>query len=72
MGGAKNVAGFFSGSAQAARTALIDGAAGFVVVLAGETRFAVRATIGNGRITALDATSDPAEIAALEIVRLRP
>ncbi|HEX5198500.1 MAG TPA: sigma-70 family RNA polymerase sigma factor [Actinoplanes sp.] len=70
--GAKNVAGFFSGSAQAARTALIDGAAGFVVVLAGETRFAVRATVDNGRITALDATSDPAEIAALEIVRLRP
>jgi len=68
--GAEVVAGFFSGSAQAARTALIDGAAGFVVVVGGETRFAVRATIEGGRIKALEATSDPAEIAALAVEEL--
>jgi RNA polymerase sigma factor (sigma-70 family) len=68
--GADAVARFFSGSAQAAHTALIDGATGFVVVVDGTTLGVVRVTVEGGRITDFDATRDPAKIAELAIAEL--
>jgi len=61
--GADAVARFFSGNAQAARTALIDNVPGFVVVVGGKTLGTVQVTIEAGRITAFEATRDPARIA---------
>ena len=68
--GAEAVAGFFSGRAQGARTALIDGAVGLVVILDGEVRIAVTATVEAGRITGLDAIADPARLRELDVVIL--
>jgi RNA polymerase sigma factor (sigma-70 family) len=68
--GAEAVAGFFSGRAQGARTALIDGAIGLVVIFDGEVRIAVTATVGAGRITGLDAIADPALLRELDVVIL--
>jgi RNA polymerase sigma-70 factor (ECF subfamily) len=68
--GAEAVAGFFSGRAQGARTALIDGAIGLVVVFDGEVRIAVTAAVEAGRITGLDAIADPARLRELDVVVL--
>ena len=68
--GAEAVAGFFSGRAQGARTALIDGAIGLVVVFDAEVRVAVTATVEAGRITGLDAIANPARLRELDVVIL--
>jgi RNA polymerase sigma-70 factor, ECF subfamily len=56
--GANAVATAFSGRAQAARSALLDGIPGIVVIVRGELLVAMRVTIADGRITALDAIAD--------------
>ncbi|MEQ4304900.1 sigma-70 family RNA polymerase sigma factor [Plantactinospora sp. B6F1] len=65
--GAEQVAGFFAGRAQGARTAVIDGAPGAVVVAGGRVRIAISFVVGNGRIIALDAVADPEQLRELDI-----
>jgi RNA polymerase sigma-70 factor (ECF subfamily) len=64
------VAGFFSGRAQGAVPALIDGTVGAVVVVAGRTRIAIRFTVTDGRITGIDAVAEPARLDRLEVTAL--
>ncbi|MGN6569795.1 MAG: sigma-70 family RNA polymerase sigma factor [Pseudolabrys sp.] len=65
--GAEPVAALFKGRAQAAKTALIDGAVGVAVAFGGQLRIAMRLTFAGGRITALDAVADPEALARLEV-----
>jgi RNA polymerase sigma-70 factor, ECF subfamily len=65
--GADAVARFFAGRAQAARTALIDGTAGFAVIVDDQIKLVTRITIHNGRISTLDAITTPAGLAELTI-----
>ncbi|MEU4244578.1 sigma-70 family RNA polymerase sigma factor [Actinoplanes sp. NPDC026619] len=65
--GADAVAAFYSGRAQVARAALIDGALGFAVIVEGRLRVAVRIGISHGRITSMDATTSPEELAELVV-----
>jgi hypothetical protein len=59
---ARDVAGTFSGRVQAARLALIDGAAGLVWATRGKPRVVFRLTISGGKITAIDMTADPGRL----------
>jgi RNA polymerase sigma-70 factor (ECF subfamily) len=65
--GATNVAKFFSGRAEAARSALVDGAVGVVVAPRGKLLLVLNVTIENGRILALDAVADPERLGSVEI-----
>ncbi|GIF00200.1 sigma-70 family RNA polymerase sigma factor [Paractinoplanes rishiriensis] len=65
--GADAVARFFAGRAQAARPALVDGVLGFAAITGGELRVAVRATLVDGRITALHAVTDPRLLAEMVV-----
>ncbi|GIF26423.1 RNA polymerase sigma-70 factor (ECF subfamily) [Actinoplanes tereljensis] len=65
--GADAVARFFAGRARAARTALINGAIGFAVIVNGQVKVATRITVTNGRITTMDAITSPADLANLAI-----
>ncbi|WP_157014238.1 sigma-70 family RNA polymerase sigma factor [Mesorhizobium xinjiangense] len=65
--GAEAVARFFSGRAQAARTALIDGTLGLVVAPAGRLMLVLDVTVENGRIAGIRATADPDRLARLDI-----
>jgi RNA polymerase sigma-70 factor, ECF subfamily len=68
--GADAVAETFSGRAQAALPALIDGAPGAVWSVRGEPRVVFAFTIGDdGRITAIDMLADPDTVGGMEIVR---
>ncbi|MFE3199998.1 sigma-70 family RNA polymerase sigma factor [Embleya sp. NPDC059237] len=58
--GAAAVAETFSGRAQAARPALLDGIAGLVWAPGGEPRVVFGFMIANGRIVGIDLLSDPA------------
>jgi len=67
------VAATFNGRAQAARAAIIDGAIGAVVVIAGQLRIALRFTLNeNNLVTAVDAMADPERLRALDIVLIEP
>lgn len=66
------VAGFFSGNAQAARVALVDGAVGAAVVLGGRTRVALTFTVVDGRILGIEAVADPDQLRELDIELLAP
>ncbi|WP_433301956.1 sigma-70 family RNA polymerase sigma factor [Actinoplanes sp. CA-030573] len=68
--GAAVVARFFAGRAQAARAALIDGALGVAIVVGGNRIGVLRLTIVDGRITVIQAVTDPVRLAALSIVPL--
>jgi RNA polymerase sigma-70 factor (ECF subfamily) len=68
--GADVVSRFFAGRAQAARPALIDGALGVAVIVGGEIKVAMWVTVGGGRITVLEAITDPTHLAKLTIVPL--
>ncbi len=57
--GADAVAGAFNGRAQAARTALLDGAVGISVAPRGPLMIALELTFHGGRIAAIDAMADP-------------
>jgi RNA polymerase sigma factor (sigma-70 family) len=64
--GAAAVAETFRGRAQAARTALVDGAVGVAVIMGRRLRIMLRLTIADGRIVAIDAIADPAQLRELE------
>lgn len=68
--GAREVAGALSGGAKVAKLAVIDGLAGLVWAPGGELRGVIQFTVVDGRISALDVTSDPDRIAALDVVVL--
>ncbi|MEU4217388.1 sigma-70 family RNA polymerase sigma factor [Actinoplanes sp. NPDC026623] len=68
--GAEVVARFFAGRAQGAVPAEIDGAAGAVVVLDGQTRIALGFVIVGDRIAGVDVVADPAQLGLLELVLL--
>ena len=68
--GAHAVAKSFQGRAQAARSALIDGAVGVVVAPNGRLMLALRVTIANGRIVGIDAVADPDRLGRLELAVL--
>ncbi|WP_433326820.1 sigma-70 family RNA polymerase sigma factor [Spirillospora sp. CA-294931] len=65
--GAKAVAGQFCGRAQAARPALVDGAAGAVWAPRGRPRVVFDFTVADGRITAIDLIADPEELRHLDL-----
>jgi RNA polymerase sigma-70 factor (ECF subfamily) len=68
--GAETVAGLFKGRAQAARTALVDGAVGIAVAFGGQLRIAMRVTFAGDRIAGLDAIADPDVLAGLDVKTL--
>jgi RNA polymerase sigma-70 factor (ECF subfamily) len=65
--GAEAVAGQFSGSAQTAQLALIDGVPGAIWAAGGVPRMVFGFTIEGGAIVAIDLIADRAAIAAMEI-----
>jgi RNA polymerase sigma-70 factor (ECF subfamily) len=65
--GAEPVAALFKGRAQAAKTALIDGAVGVAVAFGGQLRIAMRLTFAGGRIAALEAVADPDALARIDV-----
>jgi RNA polymerase sigma factor (sigma-70 family) len=65
--GAAAVAKFYHGRAQAARTALIDGAVGAVVAPNGRLLLVLRVTIANGRIAGIEAVADSERLGALKL-----
>jgi RNA polymerase sigma factor (sigma-70 family) len=65
--GTTGVAGVFSGRAEEARLALIDGAAGLVWAPGGRPRVVFTFTITRGRIAAIDMTADRNRLRQLEI-----
>jgi hypothetical protein len=69
--GADVVGRFFSGRAQGARAALLDGALGIAVVENGRMKVALRVTTGGGRITVFEAITDPTQVAALDVELLQ-
>jgi RNA polymerase sigma factor (sigma-70 family) len=64
--GAAAVAGTFSGRAQTARPALVDGAPGAVWAPGGRPRVAFAFTVADGRILAIDLLADPERLALVE------
>jgi RNA polymerase sigma factor (sigma-70 family) len=64
--GAAAVAGTFSGRAQTARPALVDGAPGAVWAPGGRPRVAFGFTVADGRILAVDLLADPERLALVE------
>ncbi|HCT80909.1 MAG TPA: RNA polymerase subunit sigma-70 [Micromonosporaceae bacterium] len=68
--GAASVAGTFSGRAQAARLALIDGAAGAVWAQDGRPRVVFTFTISDGKIAGIDLLADPSLLGELDLVFL--
>jgi RNA polymerase sigma factor (sigma-70 family) len=70
LSGDDAVARAFLGKAQAARAALLDGAAGAVFVSDGRLRGALEFVVSGGRIVAVEVVSDPAVLAALDVVLL--
>ncbi len=65
--GAQAVAATFAGRAQAARPAVIDGAAGLVWSQAGRIRVVFSLTISGGQITAIDLIADAGRIGQLDV-----
>jgi RNA polymerase sigma factor (sigma-70 family) len=68
--GSAVVAEFFSGRAQGALPALIDGAAGIVVAAGGQTRIAVSFVIAHGRIIGIDVVAEPEQLRELDVAIL--
>jgi RNA polymerase sigma-70 factor (ECF subfamily) len=68
--GSAAVAGFFAGRAQSVLLAIIDGAAGGVVVMGGQTRVAISFAIADGRIIGIDAVAEPEQLTELDIAIL--
>jgi SnoaL-like domain len=68
--GAAAVAGTFSGRAQTARPALVDGAPGAVWAPGGRPRVVFAFTIADGRIVAIDLLADPERLDGLELTVL--
>jgi RNA polymerase sigma factor (sigma-70 family) len=68
--GAQKVAETFSGRAQAARPALIDGAAGAVWAQGGRPRVVFGFTIAGGKIVGIDMLAEPARLRRLDVTLL--
>ena len=68
--GAAAVAKSFQGRAQAARSALINGAVGVVVAPSGRLMLALGVTIANDKITGIDVVADPEQLGKLELTVL--
>jgi RNA polymerase sigma factor (sigma-70 family) len=68
--GADAVARAFMGRAQAARSALVDGAIGAIVAPRGRLLLVNRITIANGKIVEIDAVADPAKLGELDLAIL--
>jgi RNA polymerase sigma factor (sigma-70 family) len=68
VAGARAVAGTFSGRAEAARPALVDGAAGAVWMHRGKPRVVFTFAIIGGKVTAIEMIGDPERIAGLEVI----
>jgi RNA polymerase sigma-70 factor (ECF subfamily) len=66
--GASAVAASLSGGAKAARLAIIDGVTGFAWAPGGKVRGAVQFTVTNGKVVAIDVTSDAERLQQLDIV----
>ena len=66
--GAEAVAQTFSGTAQAAQLALVNGAPGLVWAPGGRPRAAMRFTIVHGKIVEIDLIADPEHIRQLDLV----
>ena len=65
--GATAVAETFSGRAQGAQTALVDGAVGAVWASGGKPRVVFDFTIVSGKIVAIDLLADPDQLQQLEV-----
>ncbi len=65
--GAEPVAAMFKGRAQAAKTALIDGAVGVAVAFDGQLRIAMRLTFAGDRIAGIEAIADPERLGELTV-----
>lgn len=65
--GAQTIARYFSGKAQAARSALVDGEIGVVVAPRGKLLLVLNVTIRGGRIAALEAVADPERLDKIEL-----
>ena len=68
--GASAVAGTFSGRAQAARLALVDGEAGAVWAVAGRPRVVFGFTITRGKIVGIEMIADPVRLTEFDLVFL--
>jgi RNA polymerase sigma-70 factor (ECF subfamily) len=70
--GANEVAGFFSGRAEGAELAILDGVAVGAVVRTpkGKVRIALKFTLENDRIVAIDVTADPKALADMDFTVL--
>ena len=68
--GAASVADTFSGHAQAAQLALIEGVVGAVWAPGGKPRTVVGFTITAGKIVAIDLRSDPQQVRRLDVIIL--
>ena len=66
--GSPLVARFFSGRAQGALAADIDGIPGAVVAVGGRTRIAIEFIILRDRIVGIDAIADPEQLGQLDVV----
>lgn len=67
IGGAPAVAQQFSGRAQGAQAALVDGAAGAVWAPGGQPRVVFAFTVAGSTIVAIDMVADPARLAQLDL-----
>jgi RNA polymerase sigma factor (sigma-70 family) len=65
--GAQKVAAFYDGKAQAARTALVDGAIGAVVAPAGKLRLVLDIRVENGKVVEIFAAGDPERLATVDV-----
>jgi RNA polymerase sigma-70 factor (ECF subfamily) len=65
--GAELVAALFKGRAQAAKTALIDGAVGIAVAFGGQLRIVMRLSFAGDRIAGMEAIADADRLAALNV-----
>jgi RNA polymerase sigma factor (sigma-70 family) len=65
--GTADVARIFSGRAQAAELALVNGAAAIVWAAGGQPRVVFAFTIAGGKITAIDMTADPGQLSQLDV-----
>lgn len=65
--GAETVAAFYNGLAQAARTALVDGAIGAVVAPLGRLYLLLDIRIENGKVVEITAVGDPRRLETAEV-----
>jgi hypothetical protein len=68
--GPAEVAAIFSGRAQAAQLASVNGAAAIVWAVGGRPRAIFTFVIDRGKITAIDMTADPGQLRQLDVTIL--